>query len=453
MRKQKFLTGILIAAMAISTMTANFSSVSAASANSVSNSKEVVSEHSRVVEKEKMPDVSIAASDELGKMQRAVDKNKMLRSSANSVTETFTGVLEAEGDTTYLMLTLAPGEIIQATLAGPNDASINYDILLYTVDDDGNLGTCVAGCGLDTYLNEYSNEETKSVEDALSYINTAESNQSYALFVLATSGYSDTEPFSLTVSIDEEGYYDDAEPNDNPFDAVSITTGQKVTGNNLNVSNDQDWYVWQVPSTIYGVSMNLSESSYAAEIYYAIGDGSMVLVKPSSGIYKLGSGYYYIRVYNASDSFVSSDYTLSFQPYGNTASKMTVAFNGDQGSSKVNYGAGSYYRAKSKISPTVTVLDSSGYPVVGQSVLLVWQSGSWSEDSGNFERRQTVTTDSSGKATFSLSLPPAMGSYSYVGGSAITFEHYYDIAAFGVYCGSLSSLQPMYHFAYSSYVG
>lgn len=451
MRKQKILTSVLIVAMAISTMTANFSSVSAASASNT-NSKELVTEHSRIVEKEKMSDVSIANSDELGKMQRTT--NKMQRSSANSVTETFTGVLEAEGDTTYLMLTLAPEEIIQATLAGPNDASINYDMLLYTVDDAGNLGTCVAGCGLDTYMNEYSDGETKSVEDALSYIHSGEGNQSYALFVVASSGCSATDPFSLTVSIDEEGYYDAAEPNDNPFNATTITTGQKVTGNSLNVSNDQDWYVWQVPSTIYGVSMNLSETGYAAEIYYAIDDGAMVLVKPtSSGIYKLGSGYYYIRVHNVSNNFVSSDYTLSFQPYGNTASKINVAFNGDQGSSKVNYGAGSYYRAKSKISPTVTVLDSSGYPVVGQSVLLVWQSGCWSEGSGNFERRQTVTTDSSGKATFNLSLPPAMGNYSYVNGSAITFEHYYDTAAFGVYCGSVSYTQAMYHFAYSSYVG
>lgn len=449
MGKQKILTAVLITAITITAMTANFSTALAAS-TSTTNFKEVVLEHSRVVEKENMPEISIGTSDKLGKMQRST--NKMQRSSVNSVTETFTGVLEAEGDTTYLMLTLAPGEIIQATLAGPNDASINYDILLYTVND-GNLGTCVAGCGLDTYLNTYSNEETKSVEDALAYVNTAESNQSYALFVLATSGYSDTEPFSLTVSIDEEGYYDDAEPNDNPFNAVTITTGQEIKGNNLNVSNDQDWYVWQVPSTIYGVSLNLSESSYAAEIYYAIDDGSMVLVKPSSGIYKLGSGYYYIRVHNAGDSFVSSNYTLSFQPYGNTASKISVAFNGDQGSSKVNYGAGSYYRAKSKITPTVTVLDSSGYPVVGQSVLLVWQSGCWSEDSGNFERRQTVTTDSSGKAAFNLSLPPAMGSYSCTLSGAITFEHYYDTAAFGVFCGSVSKTQPMYHFAYSSYVG
>lgn len=448
MKKQKFLTSMLVAAMALSTMTANFSSVSATSISST-NSKKAVSEHSRVVEKENIPDVSIATSDELGKMQRTI--NKMQRSSVNSVTETFTGFLEAEGDTTYLMLTLAPGEIIQATLAGPNDASINYDILLYTVDD-GNLGTCVASCALDTYMNKYSDGKTKSVEDALSYIHSGEYNQSYALFVLASSGYSDTEPFSLTVSIDEEGYYDDAEPNDNPFNAVTITTGQKVTGNNLNVSNDQDWYVWRVPSTIYGVSMNLSKSSYAAEIYYAIDDGSMVLVQStSSGIYKLGSGYYYVRVHNASDNFVSSDYTLSFQPYGNTASKISVAFNGDQGSNKVNYGAGSYYRAKSKISPTVTVLDSSGYPVVGQSVTLVWQSGCWSENSGNFERKQTLITNSSGKATFSLSLPPAMGKYSYVGGSAITFEHYYDTAAFGVFCGNISNTQPMYHFAYSSY--
>lgn len=162
------------------------------------------------------------------------------QSSAASITQEFNNIFFSEQDDyVYLPLTLKSGDIIQATLEGPDNAEIDYNLLLYSLND-GQLGTLVAECGLKTYINECT---SKSVADAISYINSSGSNQSYALFVYATTGYSTTEEAKLTISIDENGYYDALEPNDNPFSAVSITADKGVTGCNLNVSNDQDWFV------------------------------------------------------------------------------------------------------------------------------------------------------------------------------------------------------------------
>lgn len=375
-------------------------------------------------------------------------------SSANSITQSFSGTIDTEGGLSYLLVTLAPGDILQATLAGPNNADINYDLLLYTYNDG--LDTYVTGSTLSTYINSYDSTTKKSVEDAISYINTGDSSQTYALIVYATEGCSSTATFTLTVSIDEEGYYDASEPNDNPFTAVTVSTGVKITGCNLNVSNDQDWFVWNVPSTISGVSLSLSNTLYTAEMYYASGT-SMVLVKPDSNkIYKLNPGYYYIRVYNKkSEGFTSTDYTLTMQPYGKTVSTLKVTFDGDMGTAKATYTEGSYHRFQRKLTPSVMVLDASGYPVVSQEVTLTWLQ---EDDPMGLKEPYSITTpaettDSNGKVSFNLTTPEALGyHYCYLPG-VMSFAHYYDIDGIVFICGGKSSGQIVYHFEWSEYMG
>ena len=160
-------------------------------------------------------------------------------SSDKSVTQVFDGItLEAENDYVFLPITLAPGDIIQATLELPSNADIDYDLLLYEYDD-AELGEEILQRGLTTYLNDY-NGTVKTVDEGLSYINETVNSKDYALFVFASKGYSTTETAKLTVSLDENGYFDEFEPNDSPFDAISITEDVQMTGNTLNVSNDQD---------------------------------------------------------------------------------------------------------------------------------------------------------------------------------------------------------------------
>lgn len=406
--------------------------------------------HDSEMKQNTLIDISISEDDLVGEFHSSKVEGISTYSSENSVTQSYPGTIDEEGGLSYLLVTLAPGEILQASLLSPNDADINYDLFLYTYNDG--LDTYVSGSTLTTYINTYSDGTTKTVEDGVSYINNGDENQTYALIVYATTGYSSTEAFTLTVSIDESGFYDDSEPNDSPFTATTISTGAVIADCNLNVSNDQDWFAWNVPASISGVSLSISNADYSTEMYYASGT-SMILVNANdNGIYDLSTGYYYIRVYNKNESFVSGDYTLTLQPYGNTASTIKVTFNGDMGTSKITYSEGSYYRFKYTLTPSVLVLDSSGYPVISQTVKLTWLSGSWNESTGNSQKEQSVTTDNDGMATFDLTVPTSLGYNSCLISGAITFMHYYDVDGIVFTCGSASASQIVYHFAYSVYV-
>lgn len=398
-------------------------------------------------------EVSINDGEILGELQSSRAEGINSYSSENSVTQSFTGTIETENGLSYLLVTLAPGDILQATLSGPNNENINYDLLLYTYNNG--LGTCVAGSTLATYMNTYYDKAgnklaEKSLEEGISYINSGDSNQTYALIVYAATGYSATENFVLTLSIDEEGYYDASEPNDSPFSAVTISTGAIITGCNLNVINDQDWFAWNVPSTIEGVSLSLSNSNYCVEVYSAAGS-AMKLLNPSNGIYRLNPGYYYIRVCNRNTSFTSSDYTLTMQPYGTTPSKLKVTFNGDMGAERIAYGEGNYYRFQHTLFPSVLVLDASGYPVAYEEVKMTWCGEPYPDESE--QEWQYSTTNSSGIADFNYRvLREAKGYHSYLLSGPVATRHYYDIDGIVFNCGNASSTQIVYHFERTVYV-
>lgn len=357
---------------------------------------------------------------------------------SGGITQSFEGVVEQEGAFTYMLLSLAPGQILQATLAGPNNAGIDYDLLLYTYNDNGTLGTCVAESTLNTYINSIPG---KSVEDAIAYINTGSTSQNYALLVFAARGCSSTETFKLTVSLDNFENFDAGEPNDNPFSAVAIPDGAVISNCNLNVANDQDWYVWNVSSSFAYMGLNLSNSNYTVEVYQADGQ-SMKWVEPNraTGLYAVSPGKYYFRVYNKNDNFVSAAYTLSVQAYGTTPAKMTVVFKSDMGSTIPAYGQG-YYIFESTLKPLVMIEDASGYPVTNVQVRLYWKSGARPPEDGN-EADQIRRTDKDGIATFDLVTFLARGVYTWEGSG---FRHYYDIDDLLYSCGDLSMSQKVYH--------
>lgn len=366
---------------------------------------------------------------------------------SRGVTQSFEGVVEQEGTFTYMLLSLAPGQIIQATLAGPNNASIDYDLLLYTYNsDNGTLGTCVAESTLNTYINSSTG---KSVEDAIAFINTGNASQDYALLVFAARGCSSTETFKLTVSLDNFENFDAGEPNDNPFSAVKIPDGAVVSNCNLNVANDQDWYVWNASSSFAYMMPSLSNGNYTVEVYQADGQ-SMKWVKmdEATGLYKVSPGKYYIRVYNTNDNFVSTAYTLSVQAYGTTPARMTVVFKSDMGSTIPAYGQG-YYIFESTLKPLVVIEDASGYPVYNVGVRLQWQSGARPPEDGNYAE-ETQPTDKDGIATFELVTFLARGIYTWEGSG---FRHYYDIDDLLYTCGDLSMTQKVYHLWISEPIG
>lgn len=397
-------------------------------------------------------EVSINDGEGLGEVRSSRADGISSYSSENSVTQSFSGTIETENGLSYLFVTLAPGDILQATLSGPNNENINYDLLLYTYNDG--LDTCVAGSTLETYINTYYDEAgnklaEKSLEEGISYINSGDANQTYALIVYAAAGYSSTENFVLTLSIDEEGYYDASEPNDNPFNAVTISVGTIITGCNLNVINDQDWFVCNVPSAI-NAWFSLSNSNYCVEVYSAVGS-AMKLVNPNSGRkYSLNPGNYYIRVCNRNTGFISSDYTLTMQPYGKVPAKLKVSFNGDMGTAKAAYPEGSYHRFKNTLSPSVLVMDASGYPVPYEEVTMTWL-GESRDNSENEE--QSVLADSNGIADFNYRvIRESRGYHSYLLSGPVATRHYYDIDGIIFNCGKETSRQIVYHFEQTAYV-
>lgn len=470
MKKHKFLTIIFVAAMTFTMSLGNVISVFSAEDDTatglnvefVDTLDGITDEAIRTVPVAELThdsnmqlsipaDISVSEEDCMGEFPSDETSGITAYSSANSITQEVSDTIETEGGWKYLLVSLAPGEILQATLAGPNNDNINYDLMLYTCND-GMLDTLVAASTLTTYMNNYNGGMTKSVEDGVSYINTGDTNQQYAVIVSATTGCSSTETFTLTISIDEKGYYDAAEPNDCPFDAVTISTGTKIIDGNLNVSNDQDWFEWDVPSSISGFSLSLSNSNYTAEVYYASGS-SMVLVRPdSNGIYGFNSNYCYIRVYNLNSNFASSNYELTIRPYGKTASTIYTTFNGDMGTDKASYPEGTRHRFQNILRPSVLVVDGSGYPVNEQEVKLTWISGSWNDFTGNSQREQYITTDSNGRGNFNLEVPVSLGYHSCLLSGAITFKHYYDIDGIVFQCGNASDQQIVYHYAHSEYI-
>ena len=411
----------------------------------------------------------------LGKERTAVPY-----SSENSITQVFDNIFfEKEGDYVYIPLTLAPGDILQATLESPKNADIDYDLVLYEYDN-AELGAEIIQRGLTPYLNDYDGVQ-KTVDEGLAYINETVNDKEYALFIFASKGYSTTESARLTVSIDENGYYDSFEPNDSPFDARSITENVQVTGNTLNVSNDQDWFVWKVPSSLNKVSIQMDNPNYSVEMYVASGR-SMILQNPdSNGNYVLGHTYYYIKVFNKSSSFVSGSYNLKIQS-GTQSPAPTVtptqtptpvptqtpaptetpgqvvknirikAVSSDTSPNKVDYGAGSFYRFKNDFTVTFKVTDANGDPVPDKPLFCIWQSGSWVEGSGNDTRDGWGVTDANGEVQISIEGPPAVGSYSYETGGPVIIRHYYDIDALVYKCGDVIDGVNMYHLAYSMYV-
>lgn len=409
----------------------------------------------------KMFDKNGLSNDNLITDLRVSSQKRNTRDNEHYITQTFSGYLEEENGYLYVPFTLGSGQIVQGTLFGPHNANINYDLLLYTYDNE-TLGTMVASCGLSTYINTYSGNIQESVPDAVSYINTDQSSHSYILFVYATSGYSSSESFDLTISIDSNGYYDSSEPDDNPFHANSIQANTTISGKNLNVINDMDWFEWEAPSSVFKATFDLSNSNYTAEMYTASGT-SMIQVLPNSlGEYSIGSGYYYICIRNRNSQFDAGAYTFKINPSSNSASNVeVVSVQSDTSPSIANYGAGSYARAKRNLTITVKYTSSEGYPVVGQSVSMTWQSETWIEQSGNKYRysRPGITTDANGNATFVFSrvsdsddnrLPTAIGQYMYSVPGPVSITHHYDVAYMLFYSGGVNTgVIPMYHLAYS----
>ena len=198
--------------------------------------------------KKEVPEINLSELNRMGDEVRSSRADGInMAYSDQSVTVELTGAIKAENSVSYIPVALAPGDIIQATLKLPVNPDLDYDLLLYEFDNE-TLGNCVKNSILTTYMNTYPDGTRKTLDEAIAYINTDNAVHSYAVIVYPSKGFSATETFGLTISLDQAGYYDASEPNESPIDVKKITTNTNVVGNNLNVINDQDWFVINTPT-------------------------------------------------------------------------------------------------------------------------------------------------------------------------------------------------------------
>lgn len=203
--------------------------------------------------------------------------------------------------------------------------------MLCSVDEEGNL-TPVATCGLDTYVDP---DTGKTVDESLSYIHNQASTQTYAVVVLAVSGSSETDPFTLTVSLDVAGSYDDNEPNDNAFKATQLNLSSTEpysasTSASLNVVNDQDWYVISIRRK---GPYEIKAGNYSVEVYSVQDENALKSVRKSGGNFILDndSPVYYIKVFSnlSAEDFAYGPYTLTVTDQSKYASFGTAFDLGD----------------------------------------------------------------------------------------------------------------------------
>lgn len=245
---------------------------------------------------------------------------KMTRS-ADSITQSFTDFITAEGDIKSVGFSLFEGEIFNATLACPNNKNLNYDLALFSIADDG-TASLISASTLGTYIDS---ETGKTVDEGISYVHNQGTEGNFAIAVIATSGSSSVDSFTLTISLDTVGSYDRSEPNDSPYTATRLSS-LSTTGS-LHVVNDQDWYVVNMNSGVYKVTAG----NYQAEIYYVDEGDVMVRERKAGNNYVLNNRTYFVKVFSnvSQDKFEFGDYTLEMVDQSKYATMETAFDFGD----------------------------------------------------------------------------------------------------------------------------
>lgn len=256
-----------------------------------------------------MPDMNSATL--MGDMTTARNSR-----SANNLTQQFTDVITAEGDYKYVEFSLAEGEIFNASLVCPNNANLNYDLVLMSIAEDGSL-TAIKASNLGTYIDP---DTGKTADEGISYIHNQATVGNFAIFVFATTGSSSTDSFTLTISLDLPNSYDSHETNDSPFEATSISS--LSTNGSLHVMNDQDWYMVSTTKGVYTVTAG----NYQAEVYGVAERNRMVRALKTGSNYVLGNATYFVRVYSddSQDNFTFGNYTLELTDQSKYATMQTA---------------------------------------------------------------------------------------------------------------------------------
>lgn len=366
-------------------------------------------------------------------------------------TFTATAAIPNQGEFVYANVELQPSQVVQASMVCPKSAALDYDLALFQYNPDGTLGGVMAQSTYRTYFNAHSNGEIKTADESLSYVNNSSSSQMYAVLALASLGGSTTDNFDLFISLDNSGNCAPAEPDGNTTEAYNMTYGT-AKNLNLNVSNDQDWYILQ-PTADKEVSITVSTDDYQVEAY-TLNNNKLVLSKPLRGATYSVTTPTYIKVFSDAGSFSAHDYNLTVFVAA-IPTQISVYLNGDEGpNSYPDYPEGNnYLRFNKTLSARVALYDDNGNPVIdGTTVTLRWESGSWVPGNPNHTQSTTSTTQN-GAAFLSFGkFPPSLGKHWALVMTDPYITHYYDIDGLSITVDGYPDIHYetiVYHFMYS----
>lgn len=378
---------------------------------------------------------------------------KSARMAGNVSAGYVTGYLSDTSEGAVYTITVPDGCMMQAQLEQPGNAAIDYD--LYIFDKDDNI--------MDASENVTNVVNGKTLVEDVAVINTAGAEVEYKILVNSFIGGSETEAYTLTYALTD--VYDDYETDEQPQKAgefVFSGASDSISSRNISSPIDSDWYMFTVPSGYDEMQLNISSSSANTHAVWAYkniatdGTYQMTPVSLSSGKNAVTAGdVYYLKVcYGGTLNGFAQDsienYTLSIEFSVKSLEPGSISITGFEGGTYVTYGYGRLYRVTgSTLTVKGIVKDTEGKALANAPVLVAFANPAWDGDSRYGLIPAEGVTDSSGRFTITVSLPPKAGLECYYVDPS---THYYDTCTVIATPGNdLYATDYVYQYAYSAY--
>lgn len=347
------------------------------------------------------------------------------------------GYLSQTNDYVLYPISVSAGNYLQAKLTLPNDAQIDYDLLLFdssiSLIKSSDYVTCTSG--------------ERTLDESVGYLAT--SDEKIYICVYSVGNGSTTEPYTLDYSL-TTNFSDSSEPNENAQESSQLnltTSGVNVSGK-INSPIDNDWYSFTVlDSPEYNkVRLNVTSDSdingCKIEIYRNLISDYYAMLRIGSGNggeISLPAGTYYLRIVstNTFSDFNAADmptYNLSVAPISRVDDVAINYFEGYCGQIVYDYPEGNFYRIE-ETTPNViaihgraTYTDDNGYKkgaanvkIDGEVVNRQWKANNRPDMAYT---DGTAITDSNGLFTMRVYLKSGLGGLRY---NAPVSVHHYDL--------------------------
>ena len=329
----------------------------------------------------------------------------------------------------YYVYVPANGKVT-AFLQTVGNTSIDYDLYLYKFNPvDGTLTPQAQ-----SFYGPAHYEQLSTPATAGDY---------YFVMVHAYQGADPVNPYTLAVMYSNAP--DSDEPDDNPWQAKSLSAAVSVT-RTLDNAFDEDWRVLTVPQqNTYAFSLNTAATgTYQLQLFSnPHGTPAATVNKNTQANYQLSAGTWYVRVLSLNTVTPGTPYTLRIGGAGSEITLYSVDTNGGYGG-YLDYGAGNAWRVYRTATVNGRVVDQLGNGVPYAPVTVVVYTPS------TYQSQSQASGVSGGDGFFSVyvNLPAAAGRYSYDNDISM---HYFDLASVGIQADVASKSSLLYHFAYSIY--